>query len=91
MKILVDAMYDGLKGYLEEMGWEVKTVKDFGKASAKDPVVRSYAKEYNYILVTQDDRSADIAQRSGIECILVSLGEIADLVKERINARYIDK
>ena len=83
-------MYDGLKEYLEEMSWQVKTVKDLGKPNAKDPVVRSYAKENDYILVTQDKRSADVARRSGIECVLVSLGDIADLVKERIIKGYSD-
>jgi predicted nuclease of predicted toxin-antitoxin system len=89
MKILLDAMYDGLKEYLEEIGWQVKTVKDLGKSNAKDPEVRSYAKENGYVLVTQDKRSADVARRSGIECVLVSLGDIADLVKERIIKGYI--
>lgn len=91
MKILLDAMYDGLQEYLEEIGWQVKTVKDLGAPNAKDPVVRSYAKENDFILITQDKRSADVARRSGIECVLVSLGDIADLVKERINTEYINK
>lgn len=84
MKILLDAMYNGLKEYLEEMGWQVKTVKDLGKPNAKDPEVRSYAEENGFILVTQDKRSADVARRSGIERVWVSLGDIVDLVKERI-------
>ena len=91
MKILLDAMCYGMKEYLEEMGWEVKTVKDFGKSSAKDPVVRSYAKENGFILVTHDRRSASVAKESGIECVWVSQGDIANLVKERINAKYINK
>ena len=88
MKILLDAMYDGLKEYLTEEGWNVLTVRDIDAPNAKDAKVRSYAKENGYTIVTQDGRSADIAIRSGIPCIHVSLGDIAELVKTEIKKKY---
>jgi len=84
MKILLDAMYDGLKEYLTEKEYDVITVRDLGKSSANDDEVRTHARKHNMILVTQDKRSADIALRNGTKCILVSLGDIAELVNSKI-------
>ena len=84
MKILLDAMYEGLKEYLTEKNHDVISVRDLDKSSANDAEVRKIASEQNMILVTQDKRSADIAMRNGVECILISLGDIAELVNEKI-------
>ena len=84
MKILLDAMYDGLKEYLTEKNHEVISVRDLGKSSANDADVRKYASEHNMILVTQDKRSADVGMRNGVDCVLISLGDIAELVNSKI-------
>ena len=62
MKIMLDAMYDGMQEYLEEIGWSVITVKDIGCQSAKDRELRDYVKTNDMILVTQDKKSADITK-----------------------------
>jgi len=85
MRVILDAMYDGMQEYLQEEGWEVITVKDIGASNAKDAKVRSYARENDSILVTQDNKSADIAKRNGVICIHVSLGDISELVKKEIH------
>ncbi len=84
MKIILDAIYDGLKEYLAEKKHEVITVRDLGKSSANDVDIRAHSRKHGMVLVTQDKESADIALRNGIKCILVSLGDIAELVDSKI-------
>lgn len=81
-------MYHGLKEYFEEIGWIVKTVDDLNCKSANDKQVRIYAKEHDMVLVTQDRRSSDVAERNGIKVVLVTIGDIADLVKLKIDKKY---
>jgi predicted nuclease of predicted toxin-antitoxin system len=81
-------MYHGLKEYFEEKGWVVKTVDDLNCKSANDKEVRVYAKEHDMILVTQDKRSANVASRNGIKVVLVTIGDISDLVISRIKEKY---
>ena len=85
---MLDAMYDGLQEYLEEIGWSVKTVKDIGCQSAKDTEVRNYVKTHEMILVTQDKKSADIANRNQVKTLLISLGDISELVISKLKKEY---
>lgn len=88
MKIMLDAMYDGMQEYLEEIGWSVITVKDIGCQSAKDREVRKHAKTHDMILITQDKKSADIAKRNQVKTLLISLGDISELVISKIKKEY---
>ncbi len=63
---------------------EVNRVRDLGKSSANDVDIRAHSRKHGMVLVTQDKESADIALRNGINCILVSLGDIAELVDSKI-------
>jgi len=83
-KFLLDGMLLGLKEYLQENGWEVVTVLDLGKQSADDADVRKYAKENGLTLITQDKKSADIAKRNGVNCIVISFGDIYEIVRSKI-------
>jgi len=77
-----------MKEYLEEVGMEVKTVRDLGYPNAKDVRVREYAKANDMILVTQDKRSADIAERNGVKNIVITLGDISTLVVNELQKKY---
>ena len=88
MRIMLDAMYDGMQEYLEEVGWSVITVKDIGSKNAKDSKVRKHARTNDMILVTQDKKSADIAQRNQVKTILITLGDISELVISKIEKEY---
>jgi len=77
-------MYDGMQEYLEAEEWVVKTVRELGFPNAKDAKLRAYAKDHNMILVTQDRKSADVAKRNGVKCVLVDFGDISVLVKEQL-------
>ena len=72
MKILLDEMYTGLKEYLQTLGWDVLTVEDVGLKSAKDEQIAEYAARNSLLLVTADERNADLAKLQGVPCVLVS-------------------
>ncbi|MBS7648896.1 MAG: DUF5615 family PIN-like protein [Candidatus Bathyarchaeia archaeon] len=87
-KLLLDEMYSGLKEYFELLGWEVLTVNDIGLQGAKDREIVLYAKRNDLILVTQDQKIADMAEILQAKCVLISSGLIAKMADERIKEKY---
>ncbi|MGB9777873.1 MAG: DUF5615 family PIN-like protein [Candidatus Bathyarchaeales archaeon] len=90
MKILLDEMYAGLKEYFETFGWEVVTVQEAGLQGARDKDVVEYAKKNNLLLVTQDQKPADLAELRGVKYVLISNAMIAKIANERIREKYPD-
>jgi predicted nuclease of predicted toxin-antitoxin system len=84
MKILLDEMYAGLKEYFETLGYEVVTAQEAGLKSAKDRTVVEYAEKHGLLLVTQDQKPAELAQLLGVKCVFISNLMIAKLVDEQI-------
>ena len=84
MKILLDEMYAGLKEYFETMGYEVFTAQEAGLKSAKDRDIVEYAGKHNLILVTQDQKPAELAKLLGVRCVFISSLMIARLVDQKI-------
>ena len=84
MKILLDEMYAGLKEYLETLGYEVLTAQGAGLKSAKDREVVEYADKHKLLLVTQDQKPAELAELLGVKCVFISNLMIAKLVDEKI-------
>lgn len=72
MKILLDEMYAGLKEYFETMGYEVLTAQEAGLKSAKDRDIVVYARKNELILVTQDQKPAELAVLLGVKCVFIS-------------------
>jgi len=90
LKILLDEMYAGLKEYLEALGWTVFTVHDFGLGGAKDREVVEYARDHGYLLVTQDQKQAKLAELLGIKYFFISFAVIAKMVDKEIKEKYPD-
>lgn len=88
MKILLDEMYAGLKEYFETLGWEVLTVHEVGLKGAKDKDIVEYAKNNNLLLVTQDQKPADLAELTGVKCVLISSAMIAKIADAKIREKY---
>jgi len=88
LKILLDEMYAGLKEYFEILGWNVLTVQDAGLQGAKDKEIVDYAKNNNLLLVTQDPKSADLADLTGVKCVLISNAMIAKIADAKIREKY---
>jgi len=90
VKILLDEMYAGLKEYFETLGWEVLTVQDAGLQGAKDKDIVEYARNNNLLLVTQDQKSADLAELTGVKYVLISNAMIAKIADKKIREKYLN-
>lgn len=90
LKLMLDEMYAGLKEYFETLGWEVLTVQEVGLQAAKDKDVVEYARRNDLLLVTQDQRPAELAELKGVRYVLISNAMIAKIADEKIRHKYPD-
>jgi len=88
MKLLLDEMYAGLKEYFETLGWTVMAAQDVGLKSAKDKEIVDYAKKNNVLLVTQDQKPAELAELVGVKFVLISNAMIAQIADTKIKEKY---
>lgn len=88
MKILLDEMYSGLKEYFEVLGWDVITVQEAGLRGAKDRKVAQYASENDLLLVTQDQKPAELMNLKGAKYVLISSAMIAKMADQKIREKY---
>lgn len=88
LRILLDEMYAGLKEYFEALGYETFSAQEVGLKAAKDNKVVEYAKNNGLLLVTQDQKSADLAELVGVEYVLVSSAMIAKIADAQIRTKY---
>ncbi len=87
MKLLLDEMYAGLKEYFETLGYKVLTAQEAGLKAAKDRDVVEYAGKHSLLLVTQDQKSAELAELLGVRCVFISNLMIAKLVDQKIREK----
>lgn len=87
MKLLLDEMYAGLREHLEVLGWDVETAQDAGLRGAGDKEVVEYAKRNGMLLVTQDQKPAELAELLGIPCLFISNATIAKIVDKEIREK----
>jgi len=90
LKLLLDEMYAGLKEYFETLGWDVLTVQDAGLQGAKDKDIVEYAKDNNLLLVTQDQKPAELADLTGVKYVLISNAMIAKIADAKIREKYLN-
>ncbi len=90
MKLLLDEMYTGLKEYFETLGWDVLTTQDVGLKGAKDRKIIEYAKKNGLLVVTQDQKPADLADLQGVPHVLISKKMIAKMADAKIREKYPD-
>jgi predicted nuclease of predicted toxin-antitoxin system len=88
MKLLLDEMYAGLKEYFETLGYEVQTAQEAGLKAAKDRDVVEYARKNGLVLVTQDQKPAELAELTGAKCVLISHAMIAKIADAKIREKY---
>ncbi len=88
MKLLLDEMYAGLKEYFETLGYDVVTAQEAGLKAAKDRDIVDYASKHRLVLVTQDQKPAELAELSGVKCVFISNLMIAQLVDQKIKATF---
>jgi predicted nuclease of predicted toxin-antitoxin system len=90
VRLLLDEMYAGLKEYFETLGWKVLTIQEVGLQGAKDKEVVDYARNKKLLLVTQDQKPADLAELTGVKYVLISSAMIAKIADEKIRKTYPD-
>jgi predicted nuclease of predicted toxin-antitoxin system len=88
MRLLLDEMYAGLKEYFETLGYEVVTAQEAGLKAAKDKAVVEYAGKHGLILVTQDQKPAELAELTGVKYVLISNAMIAKIADATIREKY---
>ena len=88
MNIILDEMYAGLKEYFETLGYGVVTAQEAGLKSAKDRDIVEYADKHDLILVTQDQKPAELAELLGVKFVLISNVMIAKVADARIKEKY---
>ena len=88
MRLLLDEMYAGLKEYFEILGWDVLTAQGAGLQGAKDKGIVEYAKNNNLLLVTQDQKPADLADLLRVKYVLISNAMIARIADAKIREKY---
>jgi predicted nuclease of predicted toxin-antitoxin system len=84
-------MYAGLKEYFETLGYEVQTAQEAGLKGAKDKDVVEYAGKNNLVLVTQDQKPSELAELTGVRCVLISNAMIAKVADAKIKEKYTQK
>ena len=88
MKLLLDEMYAGLKEYFEILGWEALTVQDAGLQGTKDKGIVEYAKKNNLLLLTRDQKPADLADLLGVKYVLISNAMVAKIADAKVREKY---
>jgi predicted nuclease of predicted toxin-antitoxin system len=88
LQLLLDEMYAGLKEYFEILGWSVVTAQEAGLQGAKDRAIIDYAENNDLLLITQDQKPADLALLKGVKHVLISNGMIAKIADQKIREKY---
>jgi len=88
MKLLLDEMYTGLKEYFETLGWEVLTVQETGLQGARDKDIVEYASRNDLIIITQDNKLAEIAELIGTKHVLLTNALITKIADTKIREKY---
>ena len=88
LKILLDEMFAGLKEFFEILGWGVSTVQEVGLRGAKDRAVVEYAIRNDLLLITEDQKPADLMHLKGGKYVLISNAMIAKIADEKIKEKY---
>lgn len=87
-KLLLDEMYTGLKEYFEFEGWEVSTAREESLEGADDKKIVKHAKENGFLLVTHDQKPAELASLQDVPYVLVSNKSIVRLIESEIREKY---
>jgi predicted nuclease of predicted toxin-antitoxin system len=88
MKLLLDEMYAGLKEYFETLGYEVLTAQEAGLKAAKDKDVVEFAGKHGLVLVTQDQKPAELAELTGVKYVMISNAMIAKIADAEIKRKF---
>lgn len=72
VRLLLDEMYTGLKQHFEILGYEVETIQNTDLKGAEDRHVVEYTRDHDLLLVTSDQKAAELSEIIGVKYVLVS-------------------
>lgn len=81
-------MYAGLKEYFETLGHSVLTAQEAGLRGLKDKDVVEYALTHDLILITRDQKPAELAELTGTKYLLISNLMIAKIADEHLKEKF---
>ena len=81
-------MYTGLKEYFETLGWDAQTAQEVGLKGARDKDIVEHAEKHDFLLVTQDQKPAELAELKGVRHVLISNAMIAKIADQEIRKKY---
>jgi predicted nuclease of predicted toxin-antitoxin system len=84
-------MYAGLKEYFETLGYSVLTAQEAGLKGSKDRDVVEYARKNNLILITRDQKPAELAELTGTKYLLISNMMITKIADENLKEKFQKK
>ena len=64
------------------------TAQEVGLKGVKDREIVEYARKNDLLLVTQDAKPAELAELTGVKCVLVSSAMIAKVADAKIRQLY---
>ncbi|MCW3996965.1 MAG: DUF5615 family PIN-like protein [Candidatus Bathyarchaeota archaeon] len=85
---MLDEMYAGLKEYFETLGYAVLTAQEVGLKGSKDRDVVEYARKNDLILITRDQKPAELAELTGTKYLLISNLMIAKIADENLKEKF---
>ena len=88
MKIFLDEQLTELAPLLRFADYDVVTVIDEGFREHKDEELLNHAKAKDYLLVTEDDGAAKLANEMGVKCIFLDTVLKARAVKWELETRF---
>ena len=70
------------------MDYEVLTAQEAGLKAAKDKDVVEYAGKHGLVLVTQDQKPAELAELTGVKYVMISNAMIAKIADAEIKKKF---
>lgn len=89
MKILLDNQLNGMDRFLRIQGYDVTTAYELGYTEKTDEEVIKYAKEHSMILITEDNKAADLAEIHNVKIIHLDMKMKAIAVSNELKKRFI--
>lgn len=74
--------------FLRIQGYDVTTAYELGYTEKTDEEVIIYAKEHNMILVTEDNKSADLADTLDVQVIHLDMKMKSKAVTDELKKRF---
>jgi len=69
------------------LGWNVITVHEAKLVGASDKKIVEYARKNKLLLVTQDEKHADLASLKNVPCILISKTMLTRMIDAELKKR----